>query len=112
MIGCAVAPLIDTSINTGRHANVNWGKLGGLMPVSTKRLLPGSLFSHPHHCLLFDTMMFWICLMRVERELPEAAARPAEEGPPAAAPDAELEPPTAEVPVAWMLLVKFGTAYK
>lgn len=50
--------------------------------------------------------------MRVERELPEAAARPAEEGPPAAAPDAELEPPTAEVPVAWMLLVKFGTAYK
>lgn len=57
-------------------------------------------------------MMFWICLMRVERELPEAAARPAEEGPPAAAPDAELEPPTAEVPVAWMLLVKFGTAYK
>lgn len=54
-------------------------------------------------------MMFWICLISVESELPEAAARLADEGPPAAAPDAELDPPTADVPVAWMLLVKFGT---
>jgi len=36
----------------------------------------------------------------VERELPEAAARPVDDVPPAAAPDAELDPPTADVPVA------------
>ena len=57
-------------------------------------------------------MMFWICRMRVDRELPEATARPAEDGPPAAGAEAELDPPTADVPVAWMLLVTFGAGCK